>query len=125
MTVVAIDECQFFPKEIVDFVEELVASGRRVIGAGLDTDFRGLPFGAMPELLSIADHVTKLTAICMKCGNEARHTQRLVNGKPARWNDPTVMVGADESYEARCRDCFEIDRPVTVFYGKAAAQVSV
>lgn len=124
-SVVAIDEAQFFPRHLIDFVEEMVASGKRVIAAGLDTDFRGMPFGVMPELLTLADHVTKLTAICVKCCAEARHTQRLVNGKPARWDDPTVQVGAEEAYEARCRDCFEIERPLTVFYGETAPQVQV
>jgi thymidine kinase len=121
VTVVAIDEAQFFPEHVVDFVEELIQKGIRVIVAGLDTDFRGLPFGSMPQLLTIADHVTKLTAICVQCGSEARHTQRLVNGTPADWNDPLVMVGAQDSYEARCRNCFEITRPQQV-YGKVKQQ---
>lgn len=123
--VVAIDEAQFFPRDLVDFVEELVANGKRVIAAGLDTDFRGMPFGVMPELLTLADHVTKLTAICVKCCKEARHTQRLVNDAPANWDDPTVLVGAQDSYEARCRDCFQIERPLTVRYGQTQSQLSV
>jgi thymidine kinase len=124
-SVIAIDEAQFFPRHLIDFVEEQISNGKRVIAAGLDTDFRGMPFGVMPELLSLADHVTKLTAICVKCCSEARHTQRLVNGRPAKWDDPLVQVGAEDAYEARCRDCFEIERPVTVFYGETAPQVQV
>ncbi len=103
-TVVAIDEAQFFEEEIVRFVEQLAARGIRVILAGLDTDFRGEPFGPMPSLLCRADEVIKLHAICMVCGEEATRTQRLVNGQPARYDDPIIMVGAAESYEARCRE---------------------
>lgn len=111
--VVAIDEVQFFPLEIFEVIEELVNRGVRVIAAGLDTDFRGQPFGIMPQLMIYADHVTKLAAICMQCGKDARWTQRLVNGKPAEWNDPLIVVGAEEAYEARCRNCFTINRPST------------
>lgn len=103
-TVVAIDEAQFFEEEIVGFVEQLAARGIRVILAGLDTDFRGEPFGPMPSLLCRADEVVKLHAICMVCGEEATRTQRLVNGQPARYDDPIIMVGAAEAYEARCRE---------------------
>ncbi len=103
-TVVAIDEAQFFDEEIVRFVERLAARGIRVILAGLDTDFRGEPFGPMPSLLCRADEVIKLHAICMVCGEEATRTQRLVNGQPARYDDPIIMVGAAEAYEARCRE---------------------
>ncbi len=103
-TVVAIDEAQFFDEEIVRFVEQLAARGIRVILAGLDTDFRGEPFGPMPSLLCRADEVVKLHAICMVCGEEATRTQRLVNGQPARYDDPIIMVGAAEAYEARCRE---------------------
>ncbi|MCS6835071.1 MAG: thymidine kinase [Anaerolineae bacterium] len=102
-TVVAIDEAQFFDHEIVQVAQKLAYSGLRVIIAGLDMDFRGEPFGAMPHLLCIAEEVTKLQAICVICGNLASHTQRLVNHQPAHYNDPVILVGALESYEARCR----------------------
>jgi thymidine kinase len=103
-TVVAIDEAQFFDAAIVSVVDQLAARGIRVILAGLDTDFRGEPFGAMPDLLCRADDVIKLHAICMVCGEEATRTQRLVNGQPAHYHDPVIMVGAAEAYEARCRE---------------------
>jgi thymidine kinase len=103
-TVVALDEVQFFDDKIVTIVEELANNGLRVIAAGLDTDFRGEPFGCMPELLCRAEEVTKLRAICVICGNAATRTQRLVDGKPARYDDPVIMVGAEERYEARCRE---------------------
>lgn len=102
-TVVAIDEVQFFDVTIVDVIEELADRDMRVIVAGLDLDFRGEPFGMMPRLLCIAEEVTKLHAICVVCGESACRTQRLVNGQPANVNDPVILVGADESYEARCR----------------------
>jgi thymidine kinase len=102
-TVVAIDEAQFFPVELVSIVEELAGRGIRVIVAGLDMDFRGEPFGAIPELMSRAEDVTKLHAICVVCGEEACRTQRLVNGEPAHYSDPIILVGASEKYEARCR----------------------
>ena len=102
-TVVAVDEVQFFDSGIVEVVQELASRGIRVILAGLDTDFRGEPFGPMPQLLCMAEEVTKLHAICVVCGEEACRTQRLVNGNPARYNDPIILVGAQEAYEARCR----------------------
>jgi thymidine kinase len=102
-TVVAIDEAQFFDQEIVGIVQELADHGLRVIVAGLDTDFRGEPFGPMPVLMAKAERVDKLHAICMECGESASRTQRLVNGQPARYDDPVVIVGAAEMYEARCR----------------------
>jgi len=109
--VVGIDEAQFFPVEIVSIVKVLVNKGKRVIAAGLDMDFRGEPFGVMPTLMCIADDVTKLRAVCMKCCAEANFTQRLINGEPARYDDPLILVGASECYEARCRDCFTIKVP--------------
>jgi thymidine kinase len=109
-TVVAIDEAQFFDPEIIQIVDELAARGIRVLVAGLDTDFRGEPFGPMPILMSRAERVDKLHAICMVCGEEASRTQRLVNGKPARFDDPVVIVGASELYEARCRLHHEVPR---------------
>jgi len=110
VTVVAIDEAQFFDPEIVDVSQELASRGIRVVVAGLDTDFRGEPFGPMPILMSMAEDVDKLHAICMVCGGEASRTQRLVNGKPARYDDPVVIVGASELYEARCRIHHEVPR---------------
>ncbi len=103
-TVVAIDEAQFLDAAIEQVVENLANRGIRVILAGLDTDFRGEPFGSMPNLMCRADDVQKLHAICMICGEEATRTQRLVNGQPAQYDDPIIMVGAEEVYEARCRD---------------------
>jgi thymidine kinase len=102
-TVVGIDEAQFFDPEIVEVIKKLVKDDKRVICAGLDTDFRGEPFGVMPILMAIAEHVDKLQAICMVCGEPASRTQRLVNGKPAFYDDPIIIVGASELYEARCR----------------------
>jgi thymidine kinase len=109
-TVVAIDEAQFFDDEVIQIVEELAARNLRVIVAGLDTDFRGEPFGPMPVLMARAERVDKLQAICMVCGEPACRTQRLVNGKPARYHDPVVIVGAAEMYEARCRKHHEVPR---------------
>lgn len=106
--VVAINEVQFFDKDIVEVCEYLADKGIRVMVAGLDKDFRGESFGVMPELLTRAEFVTKLTAVCAKCGAPATRTQRLVNGKPAGFEDPIVMVGADESYEPRCRHCHQV-----------------
>jgi len=107
-TVVAIDEAQFFNDEIIAVVDELARRGIRVIVAGLDTDFRSEPFGPMPVLMAKAERVDKLQAICMMCGEPASRTQRLVNGKPARTDDPVVIVGAAEMYEARCRAHHEV-----------------
>lgn len=110
--VVAIDEVQFFDEEIVSICNDLADAGKRVMVAGLDMDFRGVPFGIMPQLITFAEFVTKLTAVCTKCGAPATRTQRLVNGEPASYHDPIVMVGASESYEARCRHCHEVkDKP--------------
>jgi thymidine kinase len=102
-TVVGIDEAQFFDPDIVQVVEELAAKGIRVIVAGLDLDFKGEPFGSIPVLMARAEQVTKLQAICMECGEPACRSQRFVNGKPARYDDPVIIVGASELYEARCR----------------------
>ena len=109
-TVVGIDEAQFLDAEVVTVAQALAAKGIRVLVAGLDMDFRGEPFGSMPVLMSIAEHVSKLHAICMVCGDEASRTQRLVNGNPARYDDPIVIVGASELYEARCRLHHEVPR---------------
>jgi len=106
--VVAIDEVQFFDKDIMLVCDYLAKKGVRVMAAGLDTDFRAEPFGVMPQLITDAEFVTKLTAVCVKCGAPATRTQRLVNGKPASYHDPIIMVGAAEAYEARCRHCHEV-----------------
>jgi len=106
--VVAIDEAQFFDRNLVLVCEELADKGKRVMVAGLDCDFRGEPFGIMPELLVRSEFVTKLSAVCARCGQPATRTQRLVDGKPADYNDPIVLVGASESYEPRCRHCHEV-----------------
>ena len=111
--VVAIDEVQFFDEDVVDICEYLADSGLRVMVAGLDKDFRGEPFGVLPDLLTRAEFVTKLTAVCAKCGAPATRTQRITNGKPASFNDPIVLVGAKEAYEPRCRHCHEIvEKPI-------------
>lgn len=106
--VIAIDEVQFFDAHIVELITELVAAKKRVIVAGLDVDFRTVPFGCMPALMAIADDVTKLNAVCLICGKDARFTQRLVDGKPAKCSDPLVLIGAQDCYQARCRDCYEL-----------------
>ena len=108
--VVAIDEAQFLPAGIVDLATALATSGRRVILAGTDTDFRGEPFGCMPQLLAVAEQVDKLHAICVICGNPASRNQRLIDGRPARYDSPIIMVGSAESYEARCRTCHSVPR---------------
>ncbi len=109
-TVIAIDEAQFFDEGIINIASELAEKGLRVIVAGLDTDFRAEPFGPMPALMAKAEKVRKLRAICVLCGGEASRTQRLVNGEPARYDDPIVIVGADELYEARCREHHKVPR---------------
>lgn len=101
--VIAIDEVQFFDEDIVAICEFLALQGKRVMVAGLDMDFRGEPFGVIPSLMTSAEFVTKLTAVCTVCGAPATRTQRLVNDQPASYDDPTVLIGASESYEARCR----------------------
>jgi len=116
--VVAIDEVQFLDHEAVGIIEYLASRGIRVILSGLDKDFRGEPFSFMPKLLSLAEYVTKLTAICVKCGRPATRTQRIVNGKPARYIDPIVLIGAEESYEARCRTCHKVYRKPNPYKGK-------
>ena len=103
--VVGIDEVQFFDDEIVDIAIDLANKGIRVIAAGLDMDFKGEPFGPTPRLLAVSEFVDKIQAICSVCGQPATRSQRLINGEPARYNDPIIQVGAVESYEARCRKC--------------------
>jgi thymidine kinase len=104
---IGIDEVQFFDDGIVEAINALVAEGARVVAAGLAQDFRGLPFGAMPTLLCVAEFVDKLEAVCHRCGSPATMTQRLVDGSPAPFEGETIQVGALDSYEARCRACFE------------------
>jgi thymidine kinase len=108
--VIAVDEVQFFDREIISRCQEWADRGIRVIVAGLDQDFRGEPFGPTPDFLAIAEYVTKLQAICTVCGNPANRNQRLINGEPVGIDDPIIQVGAAEAYEARCRHCHEVPR---------------
>jgi thymidine kinase len=103
--IVAIEEGQFFDEQLPDVVERLAGAGKQVIVTGLDRDFRGIPFGAMPRLMALADQVTKLTAICVLCGEPATRTQRLIGGQPAPFDSALIVIGGlgDETYEARCR----------------------
>ena len=109
-TVVALDEVQFFDSDVVKLCEDLADRGVRVIVAGLDMDFRGEPFGPMPTLMARAEQVNKFQAICVVCGGPASRTQRLIDGQPATYDDPIILVGASEVYEARCRGCHEVRR---------------
>lgn len=106
--VVVIDEAQFFDSSLVELAVDLADHGRDVVIGGLDQDFRREPFGPMPLLLAVADEVVKLRAICMKCGAPASHTYRTINGKPAHKDDPVILIGAAEKYEARCRSCYRL-----------------
>ena len=108
--IIGIDEIQFFDNDIVKIINKLADDGIRVIVVGLDMDFKAEPFHPMPEIMAISEMVTKLHAVCNKCGKEASRSQRLINGKPAKYDDPIVVIGASESYEARCRHCHEIER---------------
>ena len=108
--IIGIDEIQFFDNDIVKIINKLADNGIRVIVAGLDMDFKAEPFHPMPEIMAISEMVTKLHAVCNKCGKEASRSQRLINGKPAKYDAPIVVIGASESYEARCRHCHEIER---------------
>ncbi|APH17028.1 thymidine kinase [Clostridium sporogenes] len=108
--VIGIDEAQFFDDYLVEIVSKIANNNRRVICAGLDMDFKGEPFGPMPKLMAIAEFVDKIQAVCMVCNNPATRTQRLINGKPAKKSDPVVLIGAQESYEARCRKCHCVPR---------------
>lgn len=105
---VIIDEVQFFDNDVIEVCRRLANNGMRVICAGLDCDFRGNPFPIVAELLAMAEKITKLTAICVVCGAEATKTQRIINGLPARYDDPTILVGEKESYEPRCRKCHQV-----------------
>lgn len=106
--IVAIDEAQFLDAGLVDVVTALAGRGHRVMLAGTDTDFRGEPFGPMGALMCVAEDVTKLRAICVRCGELACRNQRLIDGRPARYDSPTIMIGGRESYEARCRHCHAV-----------------
>lgn len=108
--VIAIDEAQFLDAGIVPLVRSFAVRGLRVIIAGTDTDFRGEPFGAMPQLMADAELVDKLHAICVICGGPASRNQRIIDGRPATYDSPTIMVGGRESYEARCRHCHQVPR---------------
>jgi thymidine kinase len=108
--VIAIDEAQFLDAGIVRLATGLAERGRRVILAGTDTDFRGEPFGYMPQLMAVAEVVDKLHVICVLCGSPASRNQRLIGGQPAPFDSPTIMVGAADSYEARCRACHVVPR---------------
>ena len=112
--VVGIDEVQFFDASIVAAALSLADSGARVVVSGLDQNFRRQPFGVMPELLSQAEFVDKLQAVCHRCGGGATTTQRLVDGRPAPYSGATIVVGANEQYEARCRDCHEAGEDLAV-----------
>ena len=107
--VVGIDEVQFFDSKIINVIMELVERGIKVIVAGLDLDFRGIPFGPIPNIMALADKTLKLKAICMLCGDDAQFSQRIVNGHPAKFSDPIILPGAEEYYQARCRNCFKFD----------------
>jgi thymidine kinase len=106
--VVAVDEAQFLDRGIVKVANELAGRGVRVVLAGTDSDFRGEGFGAMPELMAAAEIVDKMYAICVVCGGPATRNQRLINGRPAPYDSPLIMVGGSESYEARCRHCHQV-----------------
>lgn len=107
--IIAIDELQFFDSDITKVITYLMNNGKKIIGSGLELDFKSEPFGHMPELMCIATRVDKLHAVCMKCGSEhATRTQRLINGKPADKSSPLIMIGGDEAYEARCIKCYEL-----------------
>ncbi|MFW6029108.1 MAG: thymidine kinase [Halanaerobiales bacterium] len=108
--VVAIDEIQFFHPDVVEICERLANDGVRVILAGLDRDFRGEPFDPVPDLMARAEYVDKLHAICVKCGEPATRTQRLIDGEPASYDDEVILVGAEEVYEARCRNCHKVKK---------------
>jgi thymidine kinase len=111
--IVAIEEGQFFDEDLPDVVEALADAGKQVVVTGLDRDFRGIPFGPMPRLMALADQVTKLTAICVVCGEQATRTQRLIDGRPASADSPLIVIGGmgDETYEARCRVHHQVPPP--------------
>lgn len=116
INVIGIDEIQFFDLSIEEIVDELIKKGYIIIASGLDKDFRGEPFGPMPRLLCKADERYSVTACCHVCGEPAQFTQRIIDGNPASYNDPIILVGATDAYEARCREHFIIkDKPEHTF----------
>jgi thymidine kinase len=115
--IVAIDEVQFFDEGIVRIVQQLADRGHRIVVAGLDMDFRGEPFGQMPMLMAVAEQVTKLQAVCTVCGSPSSRTQRLINGSPASYHDPVILVGAAEAYEPRCRHHHEVPKTAATYAG--------
>jgi thymidine kinase len=114
--IIAIEEGQFWDERLPEVIERLADAGKQVIVSGLDRDFRGIPFGPMPRLMALADEVTKLTAICVVCGEPATRTQRLIDGHPAPMDSPLIVIGGmgDETYEARCRLHHEVPVPSEV-----------
>ena len=108
--VIAIDEVQFLDDAVIEIIDHLVQKGKVVMTSGLDMDFRGEPFSFVPVLMARAEYVMKLSAVCVRCGAPATRTQRIIDGKPAKYYDPVVMIGASESYEARCRHCHKVYR---------------
>lgn len=108
--IVAFDEVQFFPHQIIQTIMTLLEQGKQVIASGLDLDFRGMPFPITANLMALSDTVTKLKAICIICSHDAHFSQRLVNGQPAHYDDPTVLIGTSEHYQPRCRNCFFIKK---------------
>lgn len=108
--VIAIDEANFFENKLIEICQELADNGYRVIVSGIDQTYRGDPFEPVPQLISIAEYVDKLRAICQQCGEPATRNQRLIDGEPAHADEPTIVVGADEKYEARCRDCHKVKK---------------
>ena len=109
ISVVGIDEIQFFSNDIVQVVLDLIDRGKYVIATGLNLDFRAMPFSNLPAFLALADTITKLSAICVLCGSDAYFSQRIVDGKPARYDDPIIKPGAQEAYQARCRSCHIVE----------------
>lgn len=120
--IVGIDEIHFYTDDIIATICSLVDQGIRVIVAGLDLDFRGVPFGPMPTLLAIADSITKLKAICSQCGKDAHYSQRMIDNKPAKASDPLFLVSSVDHYDARCRNCYEIDQPFDYYQYKQTEQ---
>ena len=106
--VIAIEEAQFFGEGLADVVRRLLAEGHLVYVTGLNQDFRGEPFGVMPTLMALADEISLLTAICQKCHGIGTRTQRVIDGQPAPWDSPLILVGGGDFYEARCPDCHEV-----------------
>lgn len=122
--IVGIDEVQFFDEKIIEIANEMANRGILVIAAGLDTDFRGEPFGPMPKLMAMSEYVSKLHAICPNCGSLATRTQRLIDGKPASYDEPIILVGTSESYEPRCRHHHEVPNKPQIQVRRNAMKLS-